>query len=105
LKAPRAPTLLLGFGLGGFIDGILLHQVLQWHHMLTSTSGNPMTTVAGLEANTLGSGALRTHDGQRSGPPRRVRSRQRSRRRPGVRSIAPTAPQQRRCAPIWLCTD
>jgi uncharacterized membrane protein len=56
LKAPRAPTLLLGIGLGGFIDGILLHQVLQWHHMLTSTSGHPMTTVAGLEANTLADG-------------------------------------------------
>lgn len=25
---------LLGFGLGGFFDGILLHQVLQWHHLL-----------------------------------------------------------------------
>ena len=31
-------------------------QVLQWHHMLTSTSGHPMTTVAGLEANTLADG-------------------------------------------------
>jgi uncharacterized membrane protein len=51
VKGPRAPALLLGVGLGGFIDGILLHQVLQWHHMLTSTSGHPMTTVAGLEAN------------------------------------------------------
>ena len=56
MKAPRAPALLLGIGLGGFIDGILLHQVLQWHHMLTSTSGHPMTTVAGLEANTLADG-------------------------------------------------
>ena len=26
----------LGIGLGGFVDGILLHQVLQWHHMLSS---------------------------------------------------------------------
>jgi uncharacterized membrane protein len=56
VKGPRAPALLLGVGLGGFIDGILLHQVLQWHHMLTSTSGHPMTTVAGLEANTLADG-------------------------------------------------
>lgn len=29
------PGLLLGFGLGGFVDGILLHQILQWHHMLS----------------------------------------------------------------------
>lgn len=25
----------LGFGIGGFFDGILLHQVLQWHHLLS----------------------------------------------------------------------
>src|SRR5690606_24076561 len=25
----------IGFGLGGFFDGILLHQVLQWHHLLS----------------------------------------------------------------------
>jgi uncharacterized membrane protein len=46
----------MGLGLGGFVDGIVLHQVLQWHHMLTSTAGHPMTTVAGLEANTLADG-------------------------------------------------
>jgi uncharacterized membrane protein len=28
--------LLLGVGLGGFVDGILLHQLLQWHNMLSS---------------------------------------------------------------------
>jgi len=28
--------ILLGAGLGGFLDGILLHQVLQWHNMLSS---------------------------------------------------------------------
>src|SRR5918998_71859 len=55
-RMPRAPGLLLGIGLGGFVDGIVLHQILQWHHMLTSTSGNPPTTVAGLEANTLADG-------------------------------------------------
>jgi len=43
----------MGLGLGGFIDGILLHQILQWHHMLTATEGHPMTTVAGLQTNTL----------------------------------------------------
>lgn len=34
---PRvAPGLLLGIGLGGFVDGILLHQILQWHNMLSN---------------------------------------------------------------------
>jgi uncharacterized membrane protein len=53
-EIPKAPSVLLGVGLGGFIDGIVLHQVLQWHHMLTGNAGGePMDTVAGLEANTL----------------------------------------------------
>lgn len=30
---------LLGFALGGFFDGILLHQVLQWHHLLSAVEG------------------------------------------------------------------
>jgi uncharacterized membrane protein len=46
----------MGLGLGGFIDGILLHQVLQWHHLLTDTGDHPMDTVSGLEANTLADG-------------------------------------------------
>jgi uncharacterized membrane protein len=29
---------LLGFSLGGFFDGILLHQVLQWHHLLSNVN-------------------------------------------------------------------
>jgi uncharacterized membrane protein len=28
--------ILLGTGLGGFVDGITLHQILQWHNMLSS---------------------------------------------------------------------
>jgi uncharacterized membrane protein len=51
-----AGGLLLGIGFGGFVDGILLHQILQWHHMLTSTGDHPATTVAGLETNTLWDG-------------------------------------------------
>lgn len=29
----------LGFALGGFFDGILLHQILQWHHLLSGLDG------------------------------------------------------------------
>ncbi len=53
---PEAPAFVLGLGLGGFIDGIVLHQVLQWHHLLTDTGDHPMDTVTGLEANTLADG-------------------------------------------------
>jgi len=52
----RAPGFVLGLGLGGFIDGIVLHQILQWHHMLSDTGSHPVDTVAGLEANTLADG-------------------------------------------------
>lgn len=31
--------LTLGFALGGFFDGILLHQILQWHHLLSAVEG------------------------------------------------------------------
>lgn len=51
-----APALLLGIGLGGLFDGIVLHQILQWHHMLTSQGDFPATTVRGLEVNTLWDG-------------------------------------------------
>ncbi|WP_196804444.1 DUF2243 domain-containing protein [Cellulomonas sp. URHD0024] len=52
----RAPALVLGVGLGGFVDGIVVHQLLQWHHMISDTHGHPVTTVAGLRANTLADG-------------------------------------------------
>ena len=55
-RAPVLPGLLLGIGLGGFVDGILFHQILQWHHMLTSQGCCSAVTVAGLEDNTLADG-------------------------------------------------
>ncbi len=51
-----AAGLLMGLGFGGFIDGIVLHQVLRWHHVLSGTGSNPVTTVPGLEANTIADG-------------------------------------------------
>jgi len=44
-----APAVLLGIGLGGFLDGILLHQILQWHSMLSNVV--PPTTVEALHLN------------------------------------------------------
>jgi uncharacterized membrane protein len=38
------------------VDGIVLHQILQWHHMVSDVGEHPTTTVAGLEANTLADG-------------------------------------------------
>jgi uncharacterized membrane protein len=53
---PAWPAVLLGVGLGGFVDGIVLHQILQWHHMLTSEGCCPATTLGGLKDNTLADG-------------------------------------------------
>ncbi len=47
--------ILLGVGLGGFVDGIVLHQILQRHHML-SGGPYPPTSLENLEANTLWDG-------------------------------------------------
>lgn len=33
------PAATLGFALSGFFDGILLHQILQWHHLLSLVPG------------------------------------------------------------------
>jgi uncharacterized membrane protein len=42
-----AAGLLLGVGMGGFVDGILFHQILQWHNMVSAkypTAGSvPLT--------------------------------------------------------------
>jgi uncharacterized membrane protein len=51
---PTAAGILFGLGLGGFFDGIVLHQMLQWHHMLSSWY--PIKDVPGLELNTLWDG-------------------------------------------------
>jgi uncharacterized membrane protein len=52
---PTSAGILLGLGLGGFFDGIVLHQVLQWHHMLTSAGYAP-DTVSNLQINVLWDG-------------------------------------------------
>lgn len=40
---------LLGIGLGGFVDGILFHQILQLHNMLSAI--RPKTTLVNVEIN------------------------------------------------------
>ena len=38
-RRTRFGWLLIGFALGGFFDGIVLHQILQWHHLLSNLDG------------------------------------------------------------------
>jgi uncharacterized membrane protein len=56
---PASAGILFGVGLGGFFDGIVFHQLLQWHHMVTS-AGYPADSVPNLELNTLLDGLFHT---------------------------------------------
>jgi uncharacterized membrane protein len=51
---------LIGIGTGGFFDGIVFHQLLQWHHLFSEVRST--VTVAGLEINTLGDGLFHLFD-------------------------------------------
>jgi uncharacterized membrane protein len=48
--------LFLGIGMGGFADGILLHQILQVHNMLSAV--RPPTTLVDVEINMFWDGLL-----------------------------------------------
>lgn len=56
----RGPLLsagiLIGAGMGGFIDGIVLHQMLQWHHMLSARL--PPDTLINSKINMFWDGAF-----------------------------------------------
>jgi uncharacterized membrane protein len=38
-RQPATGAFILGFAFGAFFDGILLHQILQWHHLLSLAQG------------------------------------------------------------------
>jgi uncharacterized membrane protein len=46
--------ILLGLGLGGFFDGIVFHQILQWHHMVSAQT-DP-TVLDDLQLNVMADG-------------------------------------------------
>lgn len=48
--------LVLGIGLGGFVDGIALHQILQWHNMLSSIT--PPIDLVTMKYNMVWDGAF-----------------------------------------------
>jgi uncharacterized membrane protein len=55
LRRPMIGAILLGIGLGGFFDGIVLHQILQWHHLIDH-AGVPPDSVENLRLNILADG-------------------------------------------------
>lgn len=50
----RAPGITLGLGLGGFIDGIALHQIAQWHNMGSAVL--PPVTMEAMKQNMVWDG-------------------------------------------------
>jgi uncharacterized membrane protein len=52
--APLTPWLLIGIGLGGLIDGIVFHEILQWHNLLSNAV--PPTDADRLRFNVLADG-------------------------------------------------
>jgi uncharacterized membrane protein len=56
----RNAGILLGLGLGGFFDGIMLHQLLQWHHLVSNVDYFDPTTLPGLRANIVADGLFHT---------------------------------------------
>jgi uncharacterized membrane protein len=49
LAPSKGAGIILGFGLGGFVDGIVLHQIVHWHNM--GSSVEPPTTMPALADN------------------------------------------------------
>jgi uncharacterized membrane protein len=49
LHTSKRAGILLGAGLGGFVDGIVLHQVIQWHNMGSAVV--PPTTMEAMQQN------------------------------------------------------
>ena len=54
IRPLATPALLIGIGLGGFVDGIVLHQILQWHNMLSSVT--PPTDLIAMKYNMVWDG-------------------------------------------------
>jgi uncharacterized membrane protein len=48
-RPSRVPGIVLGLGLGGFLDGILLHQIMHWHNM--GSARIPPVTLEALKQN------------------------------------------------------
>ena len=51
-----AAGVVMGAGLGGFVDGIVLHQILQWHNMLSAQI--PPDTVVAIKTNMVWDGVF-----------------------------------------------
>lgn len=49
MEAPSRSGIVIGVGMGGFVDGIVLHQIMQWHNMGSAVL--PPTTMRAMKLN------------------------------------------------------
>ena len=54
MRRETATAVILGIGLGGFLDGIVLHQIVQWHNMGSAVV--PPVTMEAMSRNMLWDG-------------------------------------------------
>ena len=52
----RAAGVVLGLGLGGFVDGIVFHMLLQWHHLVCLNCGSSEQTTAEIRREVFSDG-------------------------------------------------
>ncbi len=57
-RREHAGYVVFGVGFGALLDGFVLHQLLQWHHLVSAKT--TVGTVPGLEENTLADGIFHT---------------------------------------------
>ena len=55
---PAAPGFTIGVAVTGFFDGVFLHQLLQWHHMICIERHCVFTTVESLKQATFTDGVF-----------------------------------------------
>lgn len=56
MRALTKAGVVLGLGLGGFLDGIVLHQILGWHHLICVSATCGGETVAELKRQNVEDG-------------------------------------------------
>src|SRR5262245_47174591 len=50
-RTAQRAKMVLGIGLGGIVDGMVLHQLLPWHTMVSNWL--PLTTLAAMQVNMM----------------------------------------------------
>src|SRR5215210_9230678 len=54
IRQSKRAGVILGIGLGGFVDGILLHQIIHWHNMGSAVL--PPNTLQAMQQNMVWDG-------------------------------------------------